>query len=347
LKSGIFLLQQNTAQDDGETIDDVIDDVVIAEREGMDAVLLSEHHFDDNCAYVDPPVFAGILAARTTRIQIAFAVLQTSLYNPLRLAEQIALLDNVSKGRILVGLGRGSLFNTHEYEGFGIAADTAQERMEEAEQIMLGCWRGEPFSHRGKYWQIDIPPLRPMVYTKPHPPLIRSAASDASITAFARQARPMLVGSLSVGQQDGDYGLAVVEGLRGKIAHFRKAMVESGHAPETIRDTLDKSWGIVNVIVADTDREAEEVGLPYVRDMMRYRAGLSRQSQSHYANQPTAVICGSPSTVRDKMLGLAGTGLGGLAARMRIGPMPTEFLRRSSSLYTREVLPALAETAMA
>ncbi len=64
----------------------------------MDAVFLVEHHFDGNCVYVDPPTFAAALAMATSRIKIGFAVLQTSLYHPLRMAEQILLVDNLSKG---------------------------------------------------------------------------------------------------------------------------------------------------------------------------------------------------------------------------------------------------------
>lgn len=344
MKSGIFLLQQNPVDEDARTIDDVIDDVVIAERDGMDAILLSEHHFDDNCAYVDPAVFAGVLAARTSRIRIGFAVLQTSLYHPLRLAEQIALLDNVSKGRLLVGLGRGSLFNAHEYDGFGIAEETAQERLEEAEAIMLRCWSGEPVSHRGKYWQFDIPPLRPAPFTRPHPMLLRSAASEGSVRAFASQGRPILMSSTSGGDGSEDSGVVVVRSLRDKVTLFRDTMAEAGYSRDAIAQTLGDSWSIVSVIVAETDRQAREEGLPYVHAMMRYRAGLSARKQNHFANQAVAVVMGSPATVRDRLRDLAGTGLGGLAVRLRIGPMATDFVRRSARLYTSEVLPALAES---
>jgi alkanesulfonate monooxygenase SsuD/methylene tetrahydromethanopterin reductase-like flavin-dependent oxidoreductase (luciferase family) len=168
MRVGVFLFPESRdpAADD-RVINEAIEEAKLAEDEGMDAVFLAEHHFDGNCVYVDPPTFASALAMATSRIKIGFAVLQTSLYHPLRMAEQISLVDNLSKGRLIVGLGRGSLVNLHEYSGYEIEPDTAQERFEEIEQILLQCWKNEKVVHAGKYWNFEIPMLRPRPYTKP------------------------------------------------------------------------------------------------------------------------------------------------------------------------------------
>src|SRR3954453_16396700 len=122
----------------------------MAEQLGAGAGFLAGQHLDGNCVYVDPPTFAAGLAMATSRIKIGFAVLQTSLYHPLRMAEQISLIDNLSKGRLIVGLGRGSLVNTHEYTGYQIDPDSAQERFEEIEEILLQCWINEKVVHACK-----------------------------------------------------------------------------------------------------------------------------------------------------------------------------------------------------
>src|ERR1700712_3279428 len=103
MRVGVFLFHEsrNPAADD-RVIDEAVREAKLAEDEGMDAVFLVEHHFDGNCAYVDPATFAAALAMATSRIKIGFAVLQTSLYPPLRMAEQISLIDNLSKGRLIV-----------------------------------------------------------------------------------------------------------------------------------------------------------------------------------------------------------------------------------------------------
>ena len=83
-------------------------------------IWLAEHHFDGICAYVDPVSFAAALATATTQARIGFAVAQMSLHHPIRLAEQMALIDIISKGRLIVGLGRGTAYNIYDYQGFGI-----------------------------------------------------------------------------------------------------------------------------------------------------------------------------------------------------------------------------------
>src|SRR5262250_3211933 len=91
----------------------------------------------------------GAVATTTRRSKIGFAVVQTALHHPIRLAEQLAVLDNVTKGRLLVGLGRGSSYNIYDYQGFGIDHHEAQERLEEAEEILLAAWTRDAFTHRG------------------------------------------------------------------------------------------------------------------------------------------------------------------------------------------------------
>ena len=135
MKFGDFLFPESSDPAcDGEIIDDALAEARLCDELGMDAIWLAEHHFDGNCAYVDPVTFAAALAVATKRAELGFAVLQTSLYHPIRLAEQLSLLDHLSKGRLILGLGRGTFFNIYEYQGYGIDADEVQARFEEAEE---------------------------------------------------------------------------------------------------------------------------------------------------------------------------------------------------------------------
>src|SRR5438045_1859804 len=178
---------------DGVVIDETLREVWLSDESGMDVIWLAGHHFDGICAYVDPISFAGALATSTRRSKIGFAVVQTALHHPIRLAEQLALLDNITKGRLVVGLGRGSSYNIYDYQGFGIDHHEAQERLEETEKILVTAWTGEAFRHNGKFWRLDVPMLRPRPYTKPHPPLVRAASGEASMLELARQGRPFLM----------------------------------------------------------------------------------------------------------------------------------------------------------
>src|ERR1700690_4327558 len=106
-----FLFPQSTTQaDDARVIDETLREAKLTDELGFDVIWLAEHHFDGICAYVDPISFAAALAVTTTHASIGFAVAQMALHHPVRMAEQIALLDNLCKGRLIVGLGRGTAY---------------------------------------------------------------------------------------------------------------------------------------------------------------------------------------------------------------------------------------------
>jgi alkanesulfonate monooxygenase SsuD/methylene tetrahydromethanopterin reductase-like flavin-dependent oxidoreductase (luciferase family) len=336
MRVGVFLFHESRDPSaDDRVIAEAVDEARLAEDEGMDAVFLVEHHFDGNCAYVDPATFASALATATSRIKIGFAVLQTSLYHPLRMAEQISLIDNLSKGRLIVGLGRGSLVNTHEYSGYQIDPDSAQERFEEIEKILLQCWTQERVVHAGKYWNFEIPMLRPRPYTKPYPQILRSVASEASLAAQARLGRPVLMAA------------ATAKGAERNIAIYRKAAQEAGISDDQIDHAISQCWVARTVVLAPTDKEAIEVGLPYFRMMQTYRAAQSTAFEAMVAKanaQPgLPVLCGSPDSMMEDFTSLARTGIGGVFVRFRTGPMPAEFSARALKLFMHEIAPQIRE----
>src|SRR6201993_2813988 len=182
MKFGNFLFPDcRDPERDGVVIDETLGEARLSDELGVDVIWLAEHHFDGICAYVDPISFAGALATSTRQSKIGFAVVQMALHHPIRLAEQIAILDNITKGRLIVGLGRGSSYNIYDYQGFGIDHREAQERLEEAEEVIVQAWTREGFTYQGKYWEVDVPMLRPRPYTTPHPAIIRAASGDASL----------------------------------------------------------------------------------------------------------------------------------------------------------------------
>ena len=149
--SNFLFPQAETPEQDGQVIDDSLAEAVLCDELGMEVLWLAEHHFDGNCAYVDPVSFAAALAVATKRIKLGFAVAQMSLHHPIRMAEQMAMIDHLSKGRLIVGLGRGTAHNIYDYRGYGIAPEEAQERLLESEEIMIKSWTTENYEHKGKY----------------------------------------------------------------------------------------------------------------------------------------------------------------------------------------------------
>lgn len=330
--SFLFTQCQNPAED-GRYIRETLQEARLAEQLGADAVFLAEHHFDGNCVYVDPPTFAAALSMATTRIKIGFAVIQTSLYHPLRLAEQISLIDHLSEGRLIVGLGKGSMVNTYEYAAYGVDPADAQERFEEVEAVMLRCWTEDAVSHRGKYWSFDVPQLRPRPFTRPHPPVLRAVTSEGSIKGQAKQGRPIILGP------------GPLDVTKKAVALYRDTMSEAGFSDDAVAAALQQSWVSRQIILADTDDEAERVGLPFFREMQTYRAAQSPAYRdrvlSSPAERPRGVFMGSPATVGEQAEALAAIGIGGILARFRCGPAPVEFSTRALTLFMSEIAPRI------
>ena len=140
-----------------------------AEAAGFDGIWLTEHNFTGESVYCDPIPFASVVAARTSRIRIGFAVIQLALRHPIRLATELALLDNLSGGRLDVGVGHGTNFNEYEFVGFGLRSDDSRERMAETLDVMVRAWTEAPLVHQGKFYQLSLPELRPRPRQRPLP----------------------------------------------------------------------------------------------------------------------------------------------------------------------------------
>ena len=331
---------------DGAVIDETLREAVLSDALGVDVIWLAEHHFDGICAYVDPVSFGAAVAAVTRRSAIGFAVIQASLHHPIRLAEQLALIDNLTKGRLIVGLGRGTAFNIYDYQGFGIDHHEAQARLDEAEDILVQAWTGGAFVHEGRFWRLKVPLLRPRPYTKPHPPIIRGASSEHSLVEFARQGKPFLM------------NVQTLDATARRVALYRETMREAGYADAAIAANLDRSWVWRNVFVAASDAEAERVGVPYFEAMTRSRAELRNRiyaetgerievprselpevRASGAQGRAQGLLRGSPATIAEAFAGIEKLGIGGVIASFRLGPMPYEVMADSLGLFMREVAP--------
>lgn len=337
----LFPDSRDPAQD-GAVIDETLREAMLADELGVDIVWLAEHHFDGISVYGDPMVLAGALAASMRHAGLGFAVIQTALHHPIRLAEQMALLDHMLKGRLIVGLGRGSSFNIYDYQGFGIDHHEAQARLDEAEDIMVKAWTGDAFVHEGRFWQVDVPMLRPRPYTRPHPIVIRGSSTDHSLVDLARQGQPFMMNVQSL------------ETTRRRVDLYRQTMREAGYEEAEVTAKLDASWVWRNVFVAASDAEAERIGVPTFEAMTQARAEMRnrifaetgqriavppRELPGGRTARGEGLIHGSPATVAEDFAALEQLGVGGVINTFRLGAMPHEVAAESLSLFMREVAP--------
>jgi len=332
---------------DGSVIAETLREAELSDRLGVDVIWLAEHHFDGVCAYVDPVSFAAALAVATSRSRIGFAVAQMSLHHPIRMAEQLALIDHLSGGRLVVGLGRGTAYNIYDYQGYGLDPAEAQARFEEAEAIMFKAWTSESFEHHGRFWDLKVPMLRPRPLTKPHPYVIRSASGEASMVEIARTGKPFLMNVQSN------------EVTQHRMQLYRQTMHESGHDEEAIARCVDECWVWRNVFVAETDAEAERIAVPAFEAMQQHRAAMRNKVEAeqgvtlapHHTGPVArtdakhALIHGSPATVAEELAKVARIGVGGVIMSCRLGPMPHEAAMQSLTLLMDHVAPQFRGTA--
>ena len=326
---------------DGEVIDETLREAALADRLGADIVWLAEHHFDGISVYADPMVLAGALAATLKHAGLGFAVIQTALHHPVRLAEQMAMLDHLMRGRLIVGLGRGSSYNIYDYQGFGIDHHEAQARLDETEAIMVKAWTEGEFVHRGRFWQLQVPMLRPVPYTKPHPPVIRGSSGDASLVELAREGKPFMMNVQSL------------ETTSRRVALYRETMRGAGYGEAAVAANLAASWVWRNFYVADSDEEAARVGIPAFETMTRARAEMRNfyavrgeriaVPKSDLPGARTArgdgLIHGAPARVAQDVAALDRLGIGGIIGTFRLGPMRHEVAAESLALFFEKVAP--------
>jgi alkanesulfonate monooxygenase SsuD/methylene tetrahydromethanopterin reductase-like flavin-dependent oxidoreductase (luciferase family) len=342
-----FLFPQSiTPEDDSRVIDETLLEAKLTDQLGFDVIWLAEHHFDGICAYVDPVSFAAALATATQHAKIGFAVAQMALHHPIRMAEQISLIDHLSKGRLIVGLGRGTAYNIYDYQGFGIDHTEAQARFEEAEAIMFQAWKGAAFEHHGKFFNLKLPAFRPIPYTKPHPYVIRAAATEHGMLDIARNGRPFMMNVQSN------------ETTAQRMELYRQTLRSIPLDEAAIASLTDACWAWRNVFVAETDAEAERIAIPAFHAMHEHRVAMrNRVYQEQGASivpmpalgaaPPTrmvlehSLVCGSPATVAEKLSAVGKTGIGGLIMQFRLGPMPYENTAQSLTLFRDKVMPHL------
>ena len=341
MKFGDFLFPESRTPDtDYQVVNDALAEAELAERLGYHSVWLGEHHFDGVCTYADPMAFGGAVVARTKRVRVGFSAVQTAFHHPVRLAEQIALLDNLSGGRIMVGTARGSAFNRYEYRGYGVKYEHAQERLLEAEQILAKAWSGERVHHKGKHWNVEIPILRPKVVQKPHPPLIRAIASEGSLLDMAKQGRPFML------------SMSSMDRIRHMFDLYRSAMSNAGYDHAAILRATNNCWVWFNGVVAETDAEAAEIARPAYADSMKHildgRARMNTASEqveveAIYANSDAGpeddLVYGSPDTIAQTVAALQDAGAGGVMIQFRIGDMSWDAMESSMRLFAKKVMP--------
>lgn len=305
---------------------EMIELAVNAERLGYDSAWVAEHHFANYGLCPAPPVLLAAIAQRTERITLGPAVCVLPFHDPVKVAEEYAVLDVISGGRLEFGVGRGYL--AHEYAGHLVDPDESQARFDEALAVIELAWSGKPFTYNGRFHRYPEIALNTLPVQRPQPPIAVAALSPASYTRIgARGGRLMSV----------PYILEDITVLRDLLTNYAAAAGETGAANGEARISV-----AFHAHVAPTQAEAERRARPYLTRYCETRAvGNTKNFEQLQAHRLVAI--GDPAHVADLMQQLASYGVDRVLCLMNFGGMPCALVQESLALMAREVMPRLAD----
>ena len=334
MKFGVFDHMDRAGPELGRQFEDRLKLIELYERAGFHAYHLAEHHATPLGMAPSPSVFLAAVAQRTKRLRFGPLVYTVNLYHPLRLIDEICMLDQMSGGRLELGVGRG--ISPYEVGYYGVDPATGPERFAEALQVILKGLTEKRLTHDGKYFSYTDVPMEMQPVQRPHPPLWYGANSLESADRLAEQGLNVVVGMK-------------VDGVGAFAARYRAAWTALGHDEATL-PFIGLSR---HVVVGDTDREAQFAAkrayvLWYDALLHLWRAhgvGLPRQmipAEFEGALDGGYIVAGSAATVRDRLRRDNETaGINYCLCRLAFGDLSFEESKRSIDLLAREVMPAL------
>ncbi len=328
------LFSQPPWKTDAEVIHDEIEQACLLEELGFDEAWIGEHNARVYGIVGSLQVVAAAIASRTRRIRIGSAVTRVPLHHPLHTAEDLALVDVMSNGRLDWGIGKG--YDHLEFNSYDVDFEEREERWEEGIDIVLRAWRDGRITHEGKHWTIPETELFPKPVQRPHPPAyLMVSRSDSSVVYAAEHLFPMILG------QGPDW-----DDARHKVQLYRRTALEAGYAPEDVDATLSRVAQMRQMHVAETQAKAEreyERGLMWYFDVRRNREmyGFGGDPQPYeYYLQHRSVMLGEPEKVADEIAAYREyTGINNMITWFNCGGQPHEQVVNSMRLFADKVMP--------
>lgn len=346
MEFGVFHeFPRRAGMSDADAFDESFELVDAAERWGLDVMWLAELHVSPRSVLASPLPIAAAIAARTERLKIGTAVQVLPLGNPLRLAEETATVDQISRGRLIFGVGRSGFART--YEAYGIPYAESRERFAEALDVILRAWTQPTFSYHGVYYQYENVSLTPKPYQQPHPPVRVAATTSDTFPVLGAQGYPLFAA----------VRLGTISELGPDLAAYRAAYRAAGHpgagqvflripvyiADTAARATADAEPSIMQFYRGMAAQLAESATQAGARASER-RAERSQALEALTFEQACQdkIVVGTPETVTARLAELrAELGLDGILAELNCGgQIPREGVLRALELLCTEVMPA-------
>jgi luciferase family oxidoreductase group 1 len=344
----LHLFENPTGRTEHEIVHEQLTLMRAAEDYGFDSVWPAEHHGSEYGYCASPALSLAALALDTKRLRLGTGVVVLPLNHPLRVAEDYAMLDLMSNGRVDLGVGRG--YQPTEFAGYGVDQTQTREMFDEAIRIIQMSWTRDRVTFHGKHYRFDHVTVRPKPLQQPHPPIWMAALSPETFELAGRYGYHLLYGTA--------FGLPP-EKARELQAAYRRGLVASGHDPARSRRAA-----LIMVYVADTLEQAiADFMAPvmwYYRTIAKYVAPpLGQDAVKGYEMYTKtrdlaatgrwedflarrSVICGPPDYVAQELADAQQKyGFTDLLCWTRLGGLDGKKVLRSMDLMSTKVFPHL------
>jgi alkanesulfonate monooxygenase SsuD/methylene tetrahydromethanopterin reductase-like flavin-dependent oxidoreductase (luciferase family) len=331
-----FVVQPGSSISHLDTFREMDGLIPLAEELGFEAFHTTEHHFQDIGWLANPLLVLAKAAGMTKTMKLVSNIMIVPLYDPLHLVEDVATLDNLCDGRLILGVSPG--YVSEEFSGFQVPYEERFKRFEEVLDILQASWEGDTLSYDGQFYQIPEVPVVPKPVQKKIP-IWYGVSGPKLLERAARRRCPVTASPRHTATE-----------IQEHFERYDKVCAEVGYEPE------EKSI-IREVFVAPTTEEAEALAGPACNQMFSLYGRKSAEGQRDLRNDQgqlikdesevdfrsfkSRYIIGSPDEARRQMQVLIDQlGPTEVVCRMQLPGIPTKDLETSIRLFGEEVMPA-------
>ncbi|WP_209123561.1 LLM class flavin-dependent oxidoreductase [Alkalihalobacillus sp. BA299] len=333
---GLFFLNSVAPwKTDAEELRDGLEQIKVADQLGFHSAWIAEHNARAYGVVSSTSVYLAAAAAQTSNIMLGSAVSRLPLHHPLQVAEDMALVDIISDGRLYLGVGKG--YDALEFEAYNIDFDERHEKYLESLDILTTALRNNRVTYSGKFYDIkDIPVYPRPVHPEGPPIFVMVSGNDASMVNAAKQGHSFVLGGIT--NEDTNH----------KIELYKKTALESGLTQEYVDNAVARSGKLLFCHVAETTEQAQyeyRKGLEWYMSERDNRPTFGVVDREHhidyerFLNSENTLVGSPEKVIEDIERYKKDTGLNNVILWMNIGGQPQQQVLNSMTLFSEKVMP--------
>ena len=357
MKFGLFTIvpwHEDWTQE--RSINEALEQIELADQLGLDEVWIGEHRFSRHGLVSGVWSFLGQVAARTKHVRIGTAVVVLPLHNPILVAEEAAMVDVLSGGRLNFGIGSG--YQRQEFDGVGVDINESRERFHEAVDVIIKAWTEEKLSYHGKFTDVENLWVLPKPLQQPYPPLFQAVSTTPESIEFAARNKIQVI----AGGPTDILGQApqVISRWRAKMdefghphAHLDPPMAKAIYVAPTMEEAETDPVGredFSSRILSSVGSNGAAIGLPLDKDgniPPGYENWADRQKDRDRRDDPGHAglppLRGTPEVVVERLKETQAAGINHVFGAFGFPGLPHEKVMRSIELFSTQVMPHFQE----